>query len=396
MMGAIRIKRVFVILSALYSALGFSSARADWAYQRYGDEAASGTLTVSSRFGAPTVSIKQFCYAFKCRVFYQWANHRAIIQNNDQHLGAIVSSITHIAIVDGSVIDFSGSVISDLREGYVLPVDLATKLAIGLKLGKIYEKTEEKKIQLISHMRGTLKTIVIDPGHGGNDLGTGFGGIHEKDVAVLYSLKLRDELKKALPELEIFLTREDDRYVSLPDRAKFANSKSANLFLSLHVNHAPNAKVEGLETYILSPDATDDDAKKTALLENDSWLKNSKIKDTGDAVKKILVDMEQTKYIQESALAASKIQSELKDLEKTHGLKNRGVKQAMFYVLSQVAMPSTLVEMGFLSNTGDRSRMMDVVFRDEFIKKLVSAIKHYRDTIDPVPVKAIDSTATGS
>ncbi|MBI3558719.1 MAG: N-acetylmuramoyl-L-alanine amidase, partial [Deltaproteobacteria bacterium] len=115
---------------------------------------------------------------------------------------------------------------------------------------------------------------------------------------------------------------------------------------------------------------------------NDTWLKNSKISEAGDTIRKILIDMEQTKYIQNSALVASMIQQELGPLDVTHGLKSRGVKQAMFYVLSQVAMPSTLVEMGFLSNTGDRSRLMDVVFRDEFIKSLISALKRYRDKVN--------------
>ncbi len=183
-----------------------------------------------------------------------------------------------------------------------------------------------------------------------------------------------------MPDVEVFLTREDDSYVSLPDRAKIANSRDASLFLSLHVNHAASEAISGSQAYILNPNATDDDAKRTALLENDSWLKSLKEKDvTGGDVMKILADMEQTRYIQSSAVAAAYIQQELSTLALPHGLKNRGVKQAMFFVLSQVAMPSVLVEMGFLSSSGDRARLMDVVFRDHFVKKLVASIRRFRD-----------------
>lgn len=355
-------------------------ANAEWEYVRAEDKG-KGTLTVSTRRAATgaLISVRQFCYAFGCRVLYQWSNYRAVIQNPEEQVSGIVSALTGIAIVDGRVIDFEGQVVSDLREGYLLPMSLAMKLAPALKLGKVIEKKETEVIGKKPKPEMALKTIVIDPGHGGNDWGTGVGGIHEKDVAIIYAFKLRDELKAAMPDLEIHLTRDSDRYVSLPDRAKFANAKNANLFLSLHVNHAHNTRVEGTETYILSPDATDDEAKKVALLENESWLKTAKINDAGDTIRKILIDMEQTRYIQGSALAASMIQQELAGLEPGFGLKSRGVKQAMFYVLSQVAMPSALVEMGFLSNTGDRSRLMNINFRDEFVKRIVSGIKRYRE-----------------
>jgi N-acetylmuramoyl-L-alanine amidase len=173
------------------------------------------------------------------------------------------------------------------------------------------------------------------------------------------------------------LTRDDDLYVTLPDRAHLANSRNASLFLSLHVNHAPDAKVEGIESYILSPEATDDEAKKLALLENDTWLKSAKIGDAGNDIRKILIDIEQEKYIQDSALIASMAMQEMGPLDSRRGLKSRGVKQAMFYVLSQVAMPSLLVEMAFLSNTGDRGRLMNVEFRDDFVQALVTALKRY-------------------
>ncbi|MEW6055430.1 MAG: N-acetylmuramoyl-L-alanine amidase [Bdellovibrionota bacterium] len=371
------------------------SAVADWHFVSPGkDRQARGTLSTVKKKNQTYVSVKQFCYALGCQTLYQWPQHRVIIQNRQERLSAIVSSLTHVALVDGKIVDFEGVILSHGGEGYLLPIDLASKLAVSLQLGYIEEKQapslaaskapQNKKTSNSVSMAEpkpaqALSVIVLDPGHGGNDWGTGFGSIHEKDVAVIYGLKLRDEIKRQMPGVEVFLTREEDRYVSLPDRAKFANSKGANLFLSLHVNHAPSASIEGVETYILSTEATDKDARKLALLENESWLKSSGIKDSNDAVTKILIDMEQTKYIQDSALVAALIQQELSTLDSRFGLKNRGVKQAMFYVLSQVAMPSALVEIGFLSSTGDRGRLMDVNFRDDFVKGVVQALKRYSE-----------------
>ncbi|MBI2605659.1 MAG: N-acetylmuramoyl-L-alanine amidase [Deltaproteobacteria bacterium] len=386
-----------------------------------------GTLTTRQRVvdgqAQTVVSLRQFCFAFGCRYFYRWQEFRAVIQPPPRSArsrvattgGAIVSSLTGTALADGNLIEFQGDVVSDRLEGYLLPIELAAKLAVSLELGRVVEEGGEKKHpgapaatsviptvapaatpaatsgapSSMSPANGNpkepglspeVKRIVVDPGHGGNDVGTRVGSLLEKDIALFYAMRLRDRFRKEMPDVEVFLTREDDSYVSLPDRAKIANSKDASLFLSLHVNHAPNEAISGAEAYILNPNATDDDAKRTALLENDSWLKSLKEKDgTGGDVMKILADMEQTRYIQSSAVAAAYIQQELSALALPHGLKNRGVKQAMFFVLSQVAMPSVLIEMGFLSSPGDRARLMDVVFRDHFVKKLVASIRRYRD-----------------
>src|SRR5687768_3960792 len=114
---------LFALLSLLSSALA-SPPAVEWTYVR-AEPKAKGTLTVFRRDGTPLVSAKQLCFALGCRVFYQWANHRAIIQNPRAKLGAIVSSVTHVALVDGKVVEFSGDVVSDIKEGYLLPMELA-------------------------------------------------------------------------------------------------------------------------------------------------------------------------------------------------------------------------------------------------------------------------------
>lgn len=224
--------------------------------------------------------------------------------------------------------------------------------------------------------------IVLDPGHGGSDQGTVFHSITEKDLALIYAQRIQAKIEALIPDSEVFLTRKTDTFVSLPNRATTANNKKADLFISIHVNHAHETAISGVETYILSPDATDDQAKQLALLENESWSRALEVPalKTGNssAIQKIFVDMEQTKVLQRSALAASMIHQEISRLELPFGLKNRGVKQAMFYVLSQVAAPSVLVEIGFLSNPGDRERLMNFRFQQEFIQSLALAIKRYQ------------------
>ena len=96
----------------------FVSVAADLGYIKA--DKSKGTLTSTMRQGSWYVSARQFCFAFGCRVFYQWANHRVVIQNTEQRGGAIVSSLTRLALVDGKVLDFKGRVLSEIGEGYLL------------------------------------------------------------------------------------------------------------------------------------------------------------------------------------------------------------------------------------------------------------------------------------
>ncbi len=346
-----------------------------------------GTLAVTKRKinekESEWVNLKQFCLTLKCTTIHQWSAHKIIIKNPYEKINAVLSSLTKTMIVNGKIYSNESEdfIQVSTKDGVLIPINLAMIIAGGLHLAHIEanEVDEEKNKQTpISEYR-FVHTLIIDPGHGGADIGTSHGGITEKDLALIYALKLRDELKKEMPDLDVYLTRDNDQFISLSDRAKFANEKKAELFISLHLNHATDLKVEGIETFILSPDATDDEARKLALLENDSWLKSSNLeKRATSVVDQILVDMEQTKYIQQSALVASYLQQEYQKLEPKFGLKSRGVKQALFYVLSQVAMPSTLVEIGFLSHSGDRSRIVDLNFRDQFIRSMVNGLARYQ------------------
>jgi N-acetylmuramoyl-L-alanine amidase len=251
----------------------------------------------------------------------------------------------------------------------------------------------QKFTQELSRIRGNLsagpcqlehpiKKIFLDPGHGGDDYGTKHGGVKEKDVVLKFSSLVADELRRL--GFEVSVSRTKDVFLPLEIRSKLALKWKADLFISLHVNSSPREDAHGTETYILSQDATDAEARKLALIEN------SIVKDASDkqsAVQDILWDMEQTTYLQDSAYLASNIQESLvahaHDLlqkEKISGdWKNRGVRQAPFYVLNKATMPAILVELGYLSNKRDRKLMTEKIFQESLAKALAMGVKKYKE-----------------
>lgn len=199
--------------------------------------------------------------------------------------------------------------------------------------------------------------IVLDPGHGGEDSGAiGPGGVLEKDV----TLSLAKELSALLRDrgdCKVFLTRSDDTFITLEDRTAFANEKGADIFISIHANSTPSKSVKGIETYFLSFDATDDDARRVAAFEN-RIVKTAAAVDGGEVpgldsmadLKDILLDLAKTEAHHSSSSLAELVHTAL--VEAT-GKESRGVKQAPFVVLTGAAMPAVLVEVGFISNPAE-------------------------------------------
>jgi N-acetylmuramoyl-L-alanine amidase len=172
--------------------------------------------------------------------------------------------------------------------------------------------------------------------------------------------------------------------VPLEIRPKLAKEWKADLFVSLHVNSSPSALAQGTETYILSQEATDAEARKLALLENSIA---GKADAKASAVQDILWDVEQTAYLQDSAYLASYIQKSIvanaHDLLRKEKLpgdwRNRGVRQAPFYVLDRAPMPAVLVEIGYLSNPRDRSLMGEKIFMESLAKAIAEGVKKYKE-----------------
>jgi len=212
-----------------------------------------------------------------------------------------------------------------------------------------------------------IKTIVIDPGHGGLETGAkGKFGSLEKNITLAVSLKLKAIVERM--GYRVVLTRDKDIDVSLENRSAIANNNRAYLFISIHANSSPRKKAMGSETYFLSLNATDEEARRLAYMENNSATIEEKIQsEDDDNIMMILWDMAQTAYLQHSSQLAESIQIELNSLLSTI---NRGIKQAPFKVLTGVACPAVLVEVAFISNPEEEKKLLN----EEFQTKVAMAI----------------------
>jgi N-acetylmuramoyl-L-alanine amidase len=215
-----------------------------------------------------------------------------------------------------------------------------------------------------------IRTIVIDPGHGGKEVGAvGPGGLLEKDVTLTIARKLAASLA-AKTGARIVMTREDDSLVSLDQRTAIANQYKADLFLSVHMNAAVVKDAKGSETYFLSLEASDELAKKAAETENASAAA-----DPSSDLKLILWDLAQQAYIEESSRFAQAIQEELNSAS---SIANRGVKQAPFKVLVGATMPAALVEVGFISNAEEEAKLQSEEFQSQMVEAMTRAVLRYK------------------
>ncbi|MEK7813050.1 MAG: N-acetylmuramoyl-L-alanine amidase, partial [Candidatus Desantisbacteria bacterium] len=222
-----------------------------------------------------------------------------------------------------------------------------------------------------------IRTIVIDPGHGGKDSGAiGKTGLLEKNVVLDISKRLRFALQRAMPNINILLTRDNDYFIPLRERTRFANYKNADMFISIHSNASYASKAHGFEVFCLSTEASDDASRALAAAENEVI---SLEKETGsnniDMIKLILGDIAQQEFIDESMELAASVQS---IVCKNMGMVSRGAKSAFFWVLRDAMMPAVLIEVGFLTNPFEESRLRSEEFRDNLVSSICDAIVVYK------------------
>jgi len=224
-----------------------------------------------------------------------------------------------------------------------------------------------------------VRRIVIDPGHGGRDFGAPgyYKGVHEKDIVLQIGLKLAAKLRKELG-CEVLMTRTTDKYLTLEERTAFANTKSADLFISIHTNAHNDKRAYGIETYFLNL-ATDDEAIRVAAFENMTSTKN--ISD----LQTILTDLMQNAKINESSRLAGNVQGQIyKKLRKHYKkVRSKGVKQAPFYVLLGAEMPAVLIETSFISNPRECKRLRSSRYQNRLSEGIVHGVKGYIKEINP-------------
>ncbi len=217
--------------------------------------------------------------------------------------------------------------------------------------------------------------IVVDPGHGGWDSGAvGLTGTHEADIALSLSLRLARELERRL-DAEVLLTRSDDTFVSLEDRARFANSVEADLFLSVHANASPNKTGWGIETYYLDT-ASDAGAARVAARENAIAAEEH-----AEGIDRILLDLTMAGTNRLSRLLAMDVQhTVISQLQAVYGedqIKDLGVKTALFYVLHGTRMPSILFEASLLTHPDDEMRLRHPLFQQIVAEAMAAAVEDY-------------------
>jgi N-acetylmuramoyl-L-alanine amidase len=219
--------------------------------------------------------------------------------------------------------------------------------------------------------------IVLDPGHGGIDPGTASGdGTTEKEVVLAFAKTLRQKLE-AKGDYQVYLTREDDTFLALRERVEFAQSKGANLFVSIHADWFPKHTTEasGATVYTLSEQASDDEAKELAAKENFSdAIAGVELPSGGDeVVANILIDLAQRETQNRSIVFAKSVVGEMSASE----LHQKSSKSAGFRVLKSPDVPSVLLELGFLSNPDDEKRLTSEDWRAAMAEKVGAAIDSY-------------------
>jgi len=227
------------------------------------------------------------------------------------------------------------------------------------------------------------KRIVLDPGHGGHDPGAvGSNNLYEKDVVLDIALKLKKILAHD-PNYEVFLTRETDVFIPLEKRTAIANSRKADLFVSIHANASPRRDAKGIETYLLNW-TNDEEALKVAARENAISLKQMKKMNEGrDVLDIMLSDLKRDNKRDESIKLANFIQKNMiGSLNKNYDhIVDHGVKQALFYVLFGAQMPSVLVEVSFISNPLEEKLLAKDGYRGELAQSIASGINTYMTAV---------------
>ncbi len=222
-----------------------------------------------------------------------------------------------------------------------------------------------------------VKTIVIDPGHGGNDEGAAAPGsrLKEKDVALKIALVVRDELIQA--GFRVIMTRQDDRYVSLQERARLVNSQEADFFLSIHANAAKTRLARGFETFYLSDPVND--AYDPEKMPDESYLRYEFFYDDHKELGRVLLTLMDKASSEDRAKSidlAEMIRDAMK--AKLHS-RDRGVKRARFFVLKKTDIPAVLVEVGFLSNPKDENLLKSLKYQKKIAQAIAQGLILFRE-----------------
>jgi len=223
-----------------------------------------------------------------------------------------------------------------------------------------------------------VRTIVLDPGHGGRDPGAiGVGGLVEKDV----TLRLARELKKRLQRggFRVVLTRDSDATLDLEERTAIAEGAGGDLFVSLHCNSAPRRDLHGIETYSLDES---DERHSVHVAARENGITRSEV----DVLQRTVAQLRVSEASGPSSVLADLVHGQIVHGLRKHfdGVNDLGVKKGPFYVLFLSSMPSILVETGFITNAGEAKRLRSRAYLGRLADAMAEGLGRYRDRADPM------------
>ena len=243
-----------------------------------------------------------------------------------------------------------------------------------------------------------IRTIVIDPGHGGKDsgtMGTKRYTQYEKHIALDISLKLGNYIKDAFPDIEIIYTRKTDNFLELWERTELANEKKADLFISVHCDGFTNPNPSGASVFVMGMSKLKANMD-VAMRENSVMYLEDNFKEKYDGFDPkspesyIVFSLMQNTFLDQSISIAEKIEDEFANRAKR---KSRGVKQAPFYVISRVNMPSILIEAGFLTNPKEEDFLNTELGKDHIASAIFRGFRSYKESVDGSNISELDKSA---
>jgi N-acetylmuramoyl-L-alanine amidase len=248
-------------------------------------------------------------------------------------------------------------------------------LAVFLVLGSSFTGTSRKAYR--------LRTVVIDAGHGGKDPGCNGRHSKEADIALKIALELGNDIEKNLPDVKVIYTRKTDTFVELIDRAGLANKNRADLFISIHCNSGPSTAF-GTETYCMGLHTSEGNLKvakreNAVILEEENYKEKYNGFDPSSPQSHIMFALYQSAYIENSLRFAQKVEYQFKNKV---GRSSRGVKQAGLLVLWKSAMPSALIEVGFLTNANEEKYLNDKSGQSYMATGIYKAFKEYKQELE--------------
>ena len=232
-----------------------------------------------------------------------------------------------------------------------------------------------------------LRTVVIDAGHGGHDPGaiSKLSKLSEKQINLDLALKLGARIEKECPDVKVIYTRKTDKFVELAERGNIANRNHADLFISIHVNSAKSTAASGTETFVMGTDKSASNMEvckreNSVILLEDDYTTTYEGFDPDNPESYIIFNLMQNAHFEQSISFASLVQ------EKFVGngpiKKSRGVRQAPLMVLWRTTMPSVLIEVGFLSNSSDRTLLNQAANRQKIANDIFEAFLDFKEQYD--------------